>query len=49
MKNFKLTPLALLVSLAVTSPHLLAQQVTDVGRISVEPVLRESSQNDLHP
>ena len=36
MKNFKLTPLALLVSLAVTSPHLLAQQVTDVGRISVE-------------
>jgi iron complex outermembrane receptor protein len=36
MKKFKPTPLALLISLAFTSPLLMAQQATDVGKINVE-------------
>ncbi len=36
MKKFRPTPLALLISLAFTSPLIMAQQATDVGKINVE-------------
>ena len=36
MQKFKPTPLALLISLAFTSPMVMAQQATDVGQINVQ-------------